>query len=95
MEFLAAGHQIALSPRDTTSVVARLTYVRRDGQSNTEDRWFEMVLVNGTILLDESDVTTTDSASTRPSTGRAVPVPRIPLVALEVQTLTSGISVRL
>jgi serine/threonine-protein kinase len=50
---------VSVSPRDATSVVARLTYVRRDRQSSTEDRWFELVLVNGAILLDESEVATT------------------------------------
>jgi serine/threonine protein kinase len=49
---------LSVTPRDATSVVARLTYVRRDGQSSTEDRWFEIVLVNGAMLLDGSDVTT-------------------------------------
>ncbi|WP_082995714.1 serine/threonine-protein kinase [Mycobacterium alsense] len=38
---------ISVSPRDATSVVARLMYVRRSGKSDTEDRWFKMVLVNG------------------------------------------------
>jgi serine/threonine protein kinase len=50
---------ISVSPRDATSVVARLTYVRRDGQSSTEDRWFDLVLVNGAMLLDESEIATT------------------------------------
>jgi serine/threonine protein kinase len=45
---------VSVSPRDATSVIARLTYVRRDGQSDTEDRWFKMALVNGALLLDES-----------------------------------------
>ena len=56
---------ISVSPRDATSVVARLRYVRRDGQSDTEDRWFRMALVNGALLLDESErvgsVPTTES----------------------------------
>jgi serine/threonine protein kinase len=46
---------ISVSPRDDTSVVAQLRYVRRDGQTDTEDRWFKMALVNGAMLLDESD----------------------------------------
>ena len=45
---------VSVSPRDATSVTARLTYVRRDGQSDTEDRWFKMALVNGALLIDES-----------------------------------------
>lgn len=45
---------ISTSPRDATSVVARLMYVRRDGTSDTEDRWLKMTSVDGTILLNES-----------------------------------------
>jgi serine/threonine protein kinase len=30
---------ISVNPRDATSVVARLRYVRHDGQTDTEDRW--------------------------------------------------------
>ncbi|WP_375487470.1 serine/threonine-protein kinase PknH/PknJ, partial [uncultured Mycobacterium sp.] len=45
---------ISVSPRDATSVVARLRYDRRNGQSDTEDRWLKMAFVNGTMLLDES-----------------------------------------
>jgi hypothetical protein len=47
----------SVSPRDATSVTAHLTYVRRDGQSDNEDRWFKMALVNGALLLDESQRT--------------------------------------
>jgi serine/threonine protein kinase len=65
---------ISVSPRDAASVVARLTYVRRDGKSNTEDRWFEMILVNGAMLLDESDIATTDSTATPPPAA-ATPTP--------------------
>jgi serine/threonine protein kinase len=66
---------ISVSPRDATSVVARLTYVRRNGQSDNEDRWFRMTLVNGAMLLDESQrigpvqspsVTATSSAALAP-----------------------------
>jgi serine/threonine-protein kinase len=46
---------ISVNPRDATSVVARLKYVRRDGTSDTEDRWLKMVLENGAMLLDESE----------------------------------------
>jgi serine/threonine-protein kinase len=45
---------VSINPRDVTSVVARLKYVRRDGTSDTEDRWLKMVLENGAILLDGS-----------------------------------------
>ena len=45
---------ISISPRDATSVVARLRYVRNDGGSDTEDRWLKMVLVHGAMRLDGS-----------------------------------------
>jgi serine/threonine-protein kinase len=46
---------VSVSPRDATSVIARLNYVRRDGTpAPTEDRWMKVVLENGKILLDES-----------------------------------------
>jgi serine/threonine-protein kinase len=45
---------ISVSPRDDTSVVARLKYVRNDGGSPMEDRWLKMELLNGTVLLDSS-----------------------------------------
>jgi serine/threonine-protein kinase len=45
---------ISITPRDATSVVARLHYVRQDGQTDTEDRWLQMAAVKGTILLQES-----------------------------------------
>jgi hypothetical protein len=67
---------VSVIPRDATSVTARLTYVRRDGQSNTEDRWFKMALVNGALLLDESQRngavpnTQSTTASPTPPLGR-------------------------
>jgi serine/threonine protein kinase len=45
---------IAVNPRDTTSVTATLNYLRKDGRSDTEDRWLRMALVDGRMLLDES-----------------------------------------
>lgn len=45
---------ISISPRDATSVVARLTYVRGNGTSDSEDRWLTMVSTNGVTQLDES-----------------------------------------
>lgn len=46
---------ISVTPRDDTSVVARLRYVRLDGQSDNEDRWLRLVLVNGTMLIYDSE----------------------------------------
>lgn len=46
---------MAVSPRDASSVIARLRYIRRNGQSDTEDRWFKFVLVDGAMQLDDSD----------------------------------------
>ena len=45
---------VSVVPRDATSVVAELTYVRRDGTSSTERRWLQMALVNGAMLIDDS-----------------------------------------
>jgi serine/threonine protein kinase len=64
---------VSIRPRDAASVTARLTYVRRDGKTDTEDRWLRMGLVNGAVLLDESErsgsVSTAESttASSTPS----------------------------
>ena len=46
---------ISVSPRDDTSVVARLRYVRHDGGTDTEDRWLRVALVNGSVMLHESE----------------------------------------
>ncbi|GAB4664127.1 serine/threonine-protein kinase PknH/PknJ [Mycobacterium intracellulare] len=46
---------LSVSPRDASSVVAKLKYVRPDGTSSTETRWLKVVLVNGVMLLDGSD----------------------------------------
>lgn len=45
---------VSVSPRDASSVVAELKYVRQDGSSNTENRWLKMTLVNGAVLIDDS-----------------------------------------
>jgi PknH-like extracellular domain len=68
---------VSVSPRDATSVVARLRYVRRNGTSDSEDRWFKIVAVNGTLLLDESNridlrPTTPPSTMSQPPTTTTV-----------------------
>ena len=45
---------ISVGPRDTTSVIAQLRYVRQNGQSDTEDRWLNVVLKNGLMLIYDS-----------------------------------------
>ena len=45
---------VSISPRDATSVVAQLKYVRRNGTSDSENRWLKLALVNGAMLIDES-----------------------------------------
>ena len=77
---------ISVSPRDATSVVARLKYVRQDGQISIEDRWFKMALVNGAIMLDESDrsnpasTTGTSTATRSPASPSVAPTnPYAPL----------------
>jgi serine/threonine-protein kinase len=46
---------LSVSPRDSTSVVARLRYVRRDGGVDTEDRWLSVVPKDGTLLIYDSE----------------------------------------
>lgn len=46
---------ISVTPRDATSVVARLRFVTRDGRSDTEDRWLSVVLRNGVMLVYDSE----------------------------------------
>ena len=46
---------ISVSPRDATSVVARLAYRRRDGVVDTEDRWLSVVPGNGRLLIYDSE----------------------------------------
>jgi serine/threonine protein kinase len=45
---------VSVSPRDATSVIARVRYVPRTGQPSTEDRWLKMTLVDDKMLLDGS-----------------------------------------
>jgi serine/threonine-protein kinase len=47
---------ITVSPRDATSVIAQCKYVKKDGQSFTDNRWLRMVLVNGQMLVDDSEL---------------------------------------
>jgi Protein kinase domain len=73
---------VSVSPRDATSVTARLTYARRDGQSDTEDRWFKMALVNGALLLDESQrvgsAPATESTTISPTSSGPPVTPPLP-----------------
>jgi serine/threonine-protein kinase len=68
---------ISINPRDATSVVARLTYLRGDGTSDTEDRWLKMSSVDGTILLNESGRIEAVGGST-PAPPRGEPVDEVP-----------------
>lgn len=45
---------VSVMPRDATSVVARLAFVPRSGEPNTEDRWLSVVLKNGVMLVYDS-----------------------------------------
>ena len=40
---------------DATSVVARLSYVRRDGVVDTEDRWLSVVSKSGRLVIYDSE----------------------------------------
>jgi serine/threonine protein kinase len=59
---------ISISPRDPTSVTARLSYVRRGGQTDAEDRWLRVALVDGAILLHESERISAVSQAALPNT---------------------------
>jgi hypothetical protein len=69
---------VSVSPRDATSVIARVRYVPRTGQPSTEDRWLKMMSVNGTMLLDGSgrigavNESTTASPTTGPVSASAI-----------------------
>jgi hypothetical protein len=64
---------VSVRPRDATSVIARLKYVRRDGTSApTEDRWMKVVLENGTILLDGTGRIGSISESSTPFSPNAI-----------------------
>jgi len=45
---------LSVAPRDASSVVAELRYVRLDGTSSTEKRWLKIATVNGAMLIDDS-----------------------------------------
>jgi serine/threonine-protein kinase len=46
---------ISVTPRDATSVTARLRYVLRDGRIDTEDRWLSVVPANDQLLIYDSE----------------------------------------
>ena len=84
---------ISITPRDATSVVARLHYVRQDGQTDTEDRWLRMVLVNGVILLQESG--RIGPVSEPPPGPNATPPITTPVTSVPVVPLTTAVYRRL
>jgi serine/threonine-protein kinase len=89
---------VSVNPRDTISVVARLKYVRRNGTSDTEDRWLRMELVKGAILLDESGRVGAGPPTSPPTTtisGAGGPFPAaamdtVLLSPAEINTLVAG-----
>ena len=46
---------LSVTPRDATSVVARVRYVLRDGRVDTEDRWLSVVPKDGRLLIYDSE----------------------------------------
>jgi serine/threonine-protein kinase len=46
---------LSVSPRDDTSVVARLRYVVRGGRNDTENRWLSVVARDGRLLVKDSE----------------------------------------
>jgi hypothetical protein len=72
---------VSVSPRDATSVIARVHYVPRTGQPSTEDRWLRMTTVDGRLLLDGSGRigAVNESTTSSPTTG---PIPPSAIDAL-------------
>lgn len=52
---IASVHVDSVRPRDSDSVIARLTYVRRNGSTDTEDRWLSFVSDKGKLALFDSE----------------------------------------
>ena len=46
---------LSVTPRDATSVTARVSYVLRDGRVDTEDRWLSVVPKDGRLLIYDSE----------------------------------------
>lgn len=46
---------LSISPRDATSVVARIRYILRDGVVDTEDRWLSVIPKDGRLLIYDSE----------------------------------------
>ena len=88
IDFWATIQSVALvsvSPRDATSVVARVRYVPRDGEPSTEDRWLRMISANGQLLLDGSGrIGTVDQPTS------AAPATSSPTKAVDAALLTSA-----
>jgi PknH-like extracellular domain len=85
---------VSVSPRDSSSVVAELKYVRRNGTSNTENRWLRMTSVNGVMLLDESDRVGSVSGSPTSAPPPSFSPKAIDQVLLTADQLTKVLGVR-
>jgi serine/threonine-protein kinase len=46
---------LSVTPRDDTSVIARIRYVLNNGQVDTEDRWLSVVPAGGRLLIYDSE----------------------------------------
>jgi len=46
---------LAVRPRDANSVTVTLKYFKKNGDTDTEDRWLSMVVNGGKILIDDSE----------------------------------------
>ncbi|MUL78815.1 serine/threonine-protein kinase [Mycolicibacterium sp. CBMA 226] len=46
---------ISVQPRDAKSVTVQLKYFKKDGQTETENRWLSMIVTGDTILIDDSE----------------------------------------
>jgi len=77
---------VSVRPRDATSITAQLKYFKKDGQTDTEDRWLSMIVAGDKIVIDDSD--RIDPAAATPTVGE---VPGHPQAAAALQAWVDGL----
>lgn len=58
---------LSVNPRDSNSVTARLHYIRKDGGTDTEDRWITLIQIGNSIKLEKSGRIGSVSAPSEPA----------------------------
>lgn len=77
---------VSIRPRDATSITAQLKYFKKDGQTDTEDRWLSMTVAGDKIVIDDSE--RVDPAAATPTVGE---VPGHPQAAAALQAWVDGL----